>query len=140
MYLHSTRGRLTPRNSDLSFPFPQSDLELIALARRCITLCLRFPSVLCFLRLPVCIWPFSSPRALRLRSLPHLSCVLIVFFLFRPRAHCAPLRVPSHRARVLPSVSNCCAPTAHISATTLRALGFHTPPPCPSSRAVSSRR
>jgi len=44
-------------------PFPLSpDFVVIALARRCITRCVRFPFVLCFLRVPVCIRPFSSPR------------------------------------------------------------------------------
>src|SRR5258705_13609704 len=80
MYLHSTRGRFTPQHTDLVFPIsPQFESELIALARRCITLCVRFPFVLCLLRVPVRTRPFSSPRALRLHSLPHLSCVFIVF-------------------------------------------------------------
>src|SRR5258705_11717411 len=107
MYLHSTRGRLTPRNSDLSFPFPQSVLELIAFARRCITphavycrarvlcarRCIRFPFVLCLLRVPVCPRLFGSPRALLLRSLPHLSCISICFpFLSTALALRAPAR------------------------------------------------
>src|SRR5258706_1460095 len=98
---------------------------------------MRFPFVLCFLRVPVCIRPFSSRHVLRLHSLPHLSCVFIVFFLFRPRARCAPLRVPSHRARVLPSVQFICVPTAYVSATRPCALVrtvFHIPSPLPLSR------
>src|SRR5258705_9812615 len=80
MYLHSTRGRFTPQHTDLVFPIsPQFESELIALARRCITLCVRFPFVLCLLRVPVRTRPFGSPRALRLCSLPHLSCVFISF-------------------------------------------------------------
>src|SRR5258706_15578558 len=90
---YSTRGRFTPQNTDLVFPIsPQFESELIALARRCITLCVRFPFVLCLLRVPVRTRPFSSPRALRLRSLPHLLCVFIVFlFISTARA----LRTPA---------------------------------------------
>src|SRR5258705_102204 len=81
--------------------------------------------------------PFGSPCALRLRSLPHMSCVSIVFFLFRPCAHCAPLHVPSHRARVLPSIQFICVPMAYVSAARPCALVrtvFHIPSPLPLSR------
>src|SRR5258705_12245572 len=82
MYRHLTRGRFTTQNTDLVFPIsPQFESELIALARRCITLCVRFPFVLCFLRVPMCIRPFSSPVS-RLFAFPRLTSA--------PRAHVHP--------------------------------------------------
>ncbi len=57
-----------------------------------------------------------------------------VFLLFRPRAHCAPLRVPSHRARVLPSVQFICVPTAYVSARAPIRTVVHIPSPLPLSR------
>src|SRR5258705_1785909 len=96
---------VSPQRTQISFaPFsPQFESELIALARRCITPRLSF------------VEPVHSPRCV---CVPCRTChaFSFVFLLFRPRSCCAPLHVPSHRARALPSVQIVCVPTAYVIA------------------------
>src|SRR5260221_7252227 len=88
MYECPTRRRTTRESTVCSFPLsPQFESELIALARRCITLCVRFLSILCFCECLCVLGRLVSPVRLRLRSLPHLSCVFVLFSF--PRAHTA---------------------------------------------------
>src|SRR5882762_11213334 len=108
MYSRPTRRRST-QQSESSFPL-SSDLIVIALARRCITLCVHFPFVSCFLRVPVHTRPSSSLPALRLRSLPCLSYVFVLFSFLstapaaRSPAVCVALSVSIDRARALPRI------------------------------------
>ena len=145
MYLHSTRGRLTPRNSVLIFHSLSSDFFVSALARRCTSL------LVSSIVEPVCSVPRAACVSLSFRICCEYPCVLgrlaprarcvcipcrtcrafsFVFLLFRPRSSCAPLRVPSRRARVLPSVQIVCVPMAYVSAACPCALVrtvFHIP-------------
>src|SRR5882762_3461288 len=108
MYSRPTRRRST-QQSESSFPL-SSDLIVIALARRCITLCVRFPFVSCFLRVPVRTRPSSSPPALRLRSLPCLSYIFVLFSFLstapaaRSPVVCVAPSVSIDRARALPRI------------------------------------
>src|SRR5258705_14002572 len=126
MYQYSTRGRFTPENTDFVCPlFPSVRIRV-----DCTRAAVHHSSfVFCRAR------PLSP---LRLRSLPHLSCVFICFiYLLCPRPHCTPLHVPSHRARVLPSVQIVCIPMAYVSAARPCALVrtvFHFPSSLPLSR------
>src|SRR5258705_6661690 len=120
---------VSPQRTQISFaPFsPQFESELIALARWCITPRLSF------------VEPVRSPRCV---CVPCRTCraFSFVFLLLRPRAHCVPLRVLSHRARVLPSVQFICVPTAYVSAARPCALVrtvFHITSPLPLSRAAN---
>src|SRR5258705_8465710 len=55
----------------------------------------------------MCIRPFSSPCVLHLCSLPHLSCIFIVFhFHLTTPALCSPAR-PFPSSPCAPSVHNC---------------------------------
>src|SRR5882762_6346469 len=81
---------------------PQFRSELIALTRRCITRCVRFPVRFVFVASTRVYSAVSFTPALRLRSLPHLSCVFIVFSFFSSTpALCSPAR---------PFPSSPCAP------------------------------
>src|SRR5258708_136720 len=119
MYLRPTRRHSTPENTS-RFPFHSArsccDCTHVAVhispcvsivepvCSPCIRCCVRFPCVLCSLQVPMCTRPFGSLPTLRLCSRPHLSCVFTVF----PFILSVPtLRVPSHRARALPSDQGC---------------------------------
>src|SRR5258706_16130197 len=90
MYLHSTRGRFTPENTDFVCPLFPSVRIRVDCPRAAV-----HPSSFVFCRARV-----LSP--LCLRSLPHLSCVFICFpFISTTRA----LRAPA-----CPFPSSPCAP------------------------------
>ena len=152
MYLYSTRGRFTPENTDFSFPFPSVGFLCVHSRGGAHLSPRRLLSSPCALRPALRAFPLSFrvcceyPCILG-RLAPCAYCVCVpchtcrafsfVFLLFRLCAHCAPLRVPSHRARVLPSVQFICVPTAYVSAARPCALVrtvFHIASPLPLSR------
>src|SRR5882762_3596568 len=123
--MHVESSDPAPFHPEYSVQFPpQFRSELIALARRCITRCVRFPLVLCFLRVPVHTRPFCSPPALCLRSLPHLPCVFICFHSLFPASA---LRSPACSFPSSPCVQSIfvCIPTPYVSAASPCAL-IHT--------------
>jgi len=87
---------------------PSFDFVVIALARRCITLCVRFPFVLCSLRVPVRTRPFSplSRVAFAFLAAPivRFRCYFTPFdcACSASPAVCVPPPAFSHRARALP--------------------------------------
>src|SRR5258705_9089681 len=90
MYLHSTRGRFPPENTDFFCPLFPSVRIRVDCTRAAV-----HPSSFVFCRAGV-----LSP--LRLRSLPHLSCIFICFpFISTALVLCAPAR---------PFPSSLCAP------------------------------
>src|SRR5258705_712962 len=95
MYQYSTRGRFTPENTDFVCPlFPSVRIRV-----DCTRTAVHHSSFV-----------FCRARALsplRLRSLPHLSCVFIFFSFLLPAPALLSPHVPSHRASVLPSIQVC---------------------------------
>src|SRR5882762_3695203 len=79
MYLHSTRGRLTPRNSVLIFHSLSSDFFVSALARRCTSL------LVSSIVEPVCSAPRAACVSLSFRVCCEYPCVL---GRLAPRARC----------------------------------------------------
>src|SRR5258705_4025089 len=106
MYLHSTRGCFTPQNTDLVFPIsPQFESELIALARRCITLCLPARVAFAFPAAPVL----------------HFHCFSFYFDRARIARPCVSLPIEpvcSPASRII------CVPTAYVSAARTCALAL----------------
>ena len=103
MYECPTRRRTTRESTVCSSPFPpQFESELIALARRCITLCVRFLSILCFCECPCVL----SRLVLPLRIVFVFPATPVMRFYYFPFISTAPaLRAPAH-----PFPSSPCAP------------------------------
>ena len=151
MYLHSTRGRFTPQNTDFIFHSLSSDYFVSALARRCTSLlvssivepvcsapraaCVSLPFRVCC-EYP-CVLGRLAPRA-RCVCIPCRTCRVFSFY-FHPLLPVPALHSPARSFPSSPCVQSIfvCVPTPYVSAASPCALVrtvFHIPSSLPLSR------